>query len=61
MMICIKRILTLGKVHINHDDGFYHYDTPLTVPHETETLLEAGFSEVEILNNWGHTYTLRAH
>ena len=25
------------------DDEFYHYDTPLTVQHETEALLEAGF------------------
>ena len=42
------------------DDEFYHYDTPLTVKHETEALLEAGFSAVEILNHWGATYTLKA-
>ena len=42
------------------DDEFYHYDTPLTVKHETEALLEAGFSGVEILNHWGATYTLKA-
>ena len=42
------------------DDGFYHYDTPLTVEHETEALLEAGFSFVEVMNNWGATYTLKA-
>ena len=42
------------------DDGFYHYDTPLTVGHETEALLEAGFSFVEVMNNWGATYTLKA-
>lgn len=42
------------------DDEFYHYDTPLTVKHETEALLEAGFSDVEILNYWGATYTLKA-
>lgn len=42
------------------DDEFYHYDTPLTVKHETEALLEAGFSFVEVLNNWGATYTLKA-
>ena len=42
------------------DDEFYHYDTPLTVKHETEALLEAGFSSVEVLNNWGATYTLKA-
>lgn len=42
------------------DNGFYHYDTPLTVEHEMETLKEAGFSEVEILKNWNATYTLIA-
>ena len=43
-----------------NDGEFYHYDTPLTVRHETETLLEAGFSMVEQLRRWGNTYTLRA-
>lgn len=42
------------------DSEFYHYDTPLTVEHETEALLEAGFKSVEVLNNWGATYTLKA-
>ena len=42
------------------DDGFYHYDTPLTVEHEMEHLREAGFSRVRILKNWGATYTIRA-
>ena len=42
------------------DDAFYHYDTPLTVKHETEALMEAGFSSVEVLNNWGATYTIKA-
>ena len=42
------------------DDEFYHYDTPLTVKHETEALLEGGFSKVEVLNHWGATYTLKA-
>jgi len=42
------------------DDVFYHFDTPLTVSHETEVLLKAGFSSVEILNNWGATYTVKA-
>lgn len=39
---------------------FYHYDTPLTVTHETEALLAAGFRSVEILGQWGQTCTLRA-
>ena len=42
------------------DDAFYHYDTPLTVKHETEVLLQAGFSSVEVLKNWGATYTIKA-
>ena len=43
-----------------NDNDFYHYDTPLTVNHEIEALKEAGFSFVEILNNWGATHTLKA-
>lgn len=42
------------------DDAFYHYDTPLTVAHETEALLAAGFSSVEPLARWGDTHTLKA-
>ena len=43
------------------DDTFYHYDTPLTVAHETEALLAAGFSRVEDVNSWGATHTLIAY
>ena len=42
------------------DNEFYHYDTPITVLHESEALLEAGFSSVEVLGNWGATYTIKA-
>lgn len=42
------------------DGEFYHYDTPLTVNHETEALIESGFSSVEVLRNWSATYTLKA-
>ena len=42
------------------DEDFYHYDTPLTVAHETEALLAAGFSRITALHNWGATYTLKA-
>ena len=42
------------------DDELYHYDTPLTVAHEIEALTAAGFSSVEVLKNWGATYTIRA-
>lgn len=52
-------------LHLKKEQGidgneFYHYDTPLTVEHETEALLEAGFSSVEVMNNWGATFTLKA-
>lgn len=42
------------------DNEFYHYDTPLTVEHETEALIEAGFSSARVLNNWGATFTIKA-
>lgn len=41
-------------------NGFYHYDTPLTVVHETQALQEVGFPTVEIIGRWGATCTLRA-
>ena len=53
-------LLRLKKEQDIHDDGFYHYDTPLTVDHEREALLSAGFSSVTVLKNWGATFTLRA-
>ena len=31
------------------DDVFYHYDTPLTVEHETDILLQAGFPDVRVM------------
>ena len=42
------------------DNEFYHYDTPLTVKHEIDALIEAGFTYAQVLNNWGATYTIRA-
>lgn len=42
------------------DDEFYHYDTPLTVEHEKEALIAAGFSDVQVMREWGATVTLRA-
>ena len=41
-------------------DEFYHYDTPLTVEHEMQALLLAGFASVEVLGQWDATYTLKA-
>ncbi len=39
---------------------FYHYDTPLTVKHETDCLKAAGFSSAAILKNWGATHIIKA-
>ncbi len=53
-------LLRLKKEQGIRDDAFYHYDTPLTVDHETEALRAAGFSRVTVLKSWSVTYTLRA-
>ena len=53
-------LLALKQAQGLSNTEFYHYDTPLTVTHEREILLSAGFANVEILNNWGATCTLRA-
>lgn len=55
-----QNLLALKKEQGIVDEEFYHYDTPLTVAHETQALLEAGFSAVEVLRNWGPTYTIKA-
>lgn len=53
-------LLRLKKEQGIADDAFYHYDTPLTVQHETEALHHGGFAHVEILGQWGATFTLKA-
>lgn len=55
-----QTLLALKKAQGLGDDQFYHYDTPLTVGHEVEALEAAGFSRVEIVNQWGPTYAIRA-
>ncbi len=55
-----SELLRLRKEQNLPDGEFYHYDTPLTVAHETEALLEAGFSSVEEVKSWGVTHTLKA-
>ncbi len=55
-----KTLIDLKREQGLPDGVFYHYDTPLTVEHEREALHEAGFTKVEVLNNWGSTYTLKA-
>ena len=55
-----SELLRLRKEQGLKEEEFYHYDTPLTVEHEKEALLTAGFADVEILKCWGTTYTLKA-
>ena len=54
------QLLRLKREQGISDDVFYHYDTPLTVEHETEALLDAGFASVTELKSWGATHTLKA-
>ena len=53
-------LIALKKEQDIPDGELCHYDTPLTVPHETEALLAAGFSSVCVLQGWGATYTVKA-
>lgn len=53
-------LMRLKKEQGSPEDELCHFDTPLTVEHETEALLDAGFASVEVLKNWGATYTLKA-
>ena len=55
-----QELLRLKKENGITDNEFYHYDTPLTLEHEKEALLAAGFSDVEIPGKWGATYSLKA-
>ncbi len=55
-----KDLARLKKEQGIEDNEFYHFDTPLTVAHESEALREAGFSSVEILNSWAATHTIKA-
>ena len=55
-----RELLRLKEENGIRDNGFYHYDTPLTVAHEIEALRAGGFSRVDILGSWGATYCLKA-
>ena len=55
-----QNLILLKKEQGITDDEFYHYDTPLTVEHESDVLIEAGFSSVQVVNHWGATYTIKA-
>ena len=55
-----SELLRLKKEQNITDEAFYHYDTPLTVAHEKEALINAGFSSVTVLKSWGATHVLKA-
>ena len=55
-----RELLRLKKEQGLGDAEFYHYDTPLTLEHETEALLAAGFARVTVLKSWGATSAVRA-
>lgn len=55
-----KELFRLKKEQGISDREFYHYDTPLTVQHEIQCLISAGFSSAEVLNRWGATNTIKA-
>ena len=57
---CRAELLRLKKKQNIADETFYHYDTPLTVEHEKEALIDAGFPSVTVLKSWGATHTLKA-
>ncbi|MBP5520585.1 MAG: methyltransferase domain-containing protein [Treponema sp.] len=54
-----QELIRLRKEQNLLEGEFYHFDTPLTVEHEKEALLAAGFSSVQILNKWGVTHTIK--
>ncbi|MCR5719228.1 MAG: class I SAM-dependent methyltransferase, partial [Lachnospiraceae bacterium] len=53
-----QELMRLRKEQNLPKDVFFHYDTPLTVEHEEEALLEGGFSTIEVMERWGSTCTL---
>ena len=55
-----RELIRIRKEQNLPEDVFYHYDTPLTVEHEKEALLLAGFTLVEEVCSWEVTHTLRA-
>ena len=55
-----QELMKIRKEQNLSENEFYHYDTPLTIEHEMEAFLEAGFSSVKVLNHWKNTYTVKA-
>lgn len=57
---CVEEFAKLKSENKTESNEIYHFDTPLTVPHEIDVLMSVGFSSVEILKSWGATSTLKA-
>ncbi len=55
-----SELMRLKKEQGVSDREFYHFDTPLTIKHETECLKSAGFSSVIVLEKWGATHIVKA-
>lgn len=55
-----QELARLMKEQGAQEGAFYHYDTPLTVEHEKEALLEAGFATAEALRSFGATHVIKA-
>ena len=57
-----QTLAALKKEQGLSDEAFYHYDTPLTVEHETNLLRQAGFRDVRVMKRWREgTYTVLAN
>ena len=55
-----EELLRLMEEDGIRDGGLYHFDTPLTLAHETQALTEGGFSQVVLLGTWGATRCIKA-
>ena len=55
-----NQLASLKRAEGITDSELYHYDIPLTVEHECEALIEAGFSSVTVIGEWEATKTIKA-
>ena len=53
----LERMKALSGIR---DDGFYHFDTPLTLEHESEALKAGGFTEIGVRARWGNSFSIVA-
>ena len=58
--VYFRNLEALKKAQGIPEGVFCHYDTPLTVAHETAVLRQAGFADVRLMKEWGSTSTLLA-